>query len=422
MIKIKRETVFAFVIFMPYIERRALDTYLSIRTDDAYFRAMLFVLLFGIAAILVYTASKPKTGTGTKKVLFFYVCYFLYMFCVAILHLKLEPANISVMLWFFEPMIFAFCFVRMCIKIKLNIPVLFSRMIRYFAVYVLITIVYNVLFYGLFRKSGVRMTTPGGGCVIFAYTTAFVFALTLAYRECFPQKVFMVIALILTIGVVACGSRGGMWPILGMWFFYYGFSQLTKKRLVITMTAFITVLILNPISMLQTYFPHLFEKGNKARGTSSSNLMALFKESSIVEQLFGHGPGGFFHYQKWIMDVANNRRYDWDNYDYVKGYQVLVQPHNTYIYMLYEYGLIAVILLVLFLLSNMYACWKSDTNRNKWFMLLPIPVFAFVNCFDSILFVQPGTAAVLWTLLLLYLVDVNKRAGFRFFKKEHKKE
>ena len=90
--------------------------------------------------------------------------------------------------------------------------------------------------------------------------------------------------------------------------------------------------------------------------------------------------------------------------------------------MLYEYGLIAVILLVLFLLSNMYACWKSDTNRNKWFMLLPIPVFAFVNCFDSILFVQPGTAAVLWTLLLLYLVDVNKRAGFRFFKKEHKKE
>lgn len=422
MLRIKRESILAFVIFLPYVERRVVDELLSIKLDDAYFRAMLPILACGIIALLFYTNVFKKRGVKRPKVMNWYTGLFFYYFLDAIFHLHFGTKNISVMLWFFLPMIFAYCYTYMCVKVKLNIPILMTRIIMYFAAYVLITIAYNILFYGLFRQSGVRMTTPGGGAVIFAYTIAFVFALTLAYQDYFNKKVRLIIMGIFTVGAVACGSRGGMWPILGMWFYYYVFSQFTLKRLVITFVSIIGILIMNPINMLQHYFPHLFEKSNHARGMSSSNLLSLFWDSPLHLKLLGNGPGEFFPYQKWIMDVNNGRRYSWDNYVIVKGLQVLVQPHNTYIYMLYEYGAIAVLLLAIFLLVNVFVSWKSEKQRNKWFMVLPVLVFAFVNCFDSILFVQPGSASIMWMLLLVYLANVNGRFTIRFQRKKPKKE
>ena len=90
--------------------------------------------------------------------------------------------------------------------------------------------------------------------------------------------------------------------------------------------------------------------------------------------------------------------------------------------MLYEYGVVAVFMLALFLIVNIFVSWESEKQRNKFFMILPVPVFAFVNCFDSILFVQPGAAAIMWMLLLVYLSDVNERVNIRFRLKKQKKE
>lgn len=422
MIKIKRESILAFAIFLPYIERGFIDNILSYKTDDAYFRSMLLFLICGTFMLLFYTNVRKKKGVKKLKVLKWHNWLFWYLLVIALLHLNFGTKNISVMLWFFLPMIFGYSFVYMCRKVQVNIPLLMTTMIKYFAVYVVISLVYNFLFYGLFRRANVRMTTPGGGSVIFAYTTAFVFALTLAYKDYFKNKDYLIVMALFTVGAIACGSRGGMWPILGMWFYYYAFSEITLKRIVITFAGILGVIILNPIKMMQVYFPHLFLKTNHARGMSSSNLLTLFWDSPMIEKLFGHGPGEFFPYQEWIMDVSYGRKYSWDNYVLVDGLQVLVQPHNSYIYMLYEYGVVAVFMLALFLIVNIFVSWKSEKQRNKFFMILPVPVFAFVNCFDSILFVQPGAAAIMWMLLLVYLSDVNERVNIRFRLKKQKKE
>ena len=82
------------------------------------------------------------------------------------------------------------------------------------------------------------------------------------------------------------------------------------------------------------------------------------------------------------------------------GVAVLVQPHNSFLYELMEGGIIGLILMVSSFICAIKTLIKYK-NSNYIFGLAFIGVMLLVNCFDSVLFVQPGVAGSFWLLLMI---------------------
>ena len=121
-------------------------------------------------------------------------------------------------------------------------------------------------------------------------------------------------------------------------------------------------------------------------------------------KLFGAGLNNFFPYQKWAMSVN-----DIDlNMITREGVSILVQPHNSFIYSLMESGIIGLFFLMGIII---YAGWsfvhyKTD---NFAFRIAFVGVLFLVNFFDSVFYVQPGTAGTFWLLLLITINENRHR-------------
>lgn len=280
-------------------------------------------------------------------------------------------------------------------------------MLILFTIYCCFAICYNICIKGLFIDPHVRLTSPGGGPVIFGYTTVVYFSLLLSSEMTYHKYKFITI-IVLFLGALSTQSRGAIWPMVVILAFYILIlvKNLYSKLLILGCIGGLVVFSLLTSTHHSIYFQRIFNTHESARLNTSLGILSLYNKYSLQQKILGAGLGKFFPYQQWINDTQDKKRPTWDNHFYHDGVRILVQPHNTFLYLLMETGILGVILFVLCLSKRFfYLC-----NTKKYTLLIFLGTIVFVNFFDSVMIVQPGTASIIWLLIFINAPHNNRKS------------
>lgn len=401
-IVITKEKLIALLILFPYIENNFLQKYIQIYFENTYIRAISVLSIFVTIIFLSMIIVKRKITFNRIKV--YLLMYIVYSILGVLFSWKGMLNSFCVWIWVCVPILFAIVVIDYCESVKVNYLYIIYNMIKCFCLYVIIVIAYYIPVHHLFIDSSVRLNPRGGGAVIFGYTIAVIFALTVMYRDIFEnKKEYYFILAVLSVGAIATASRAAVWPVVFLWIINFMWTKLTSKKLLFTIVlipifVFLTMVDFSKMSTTTTFvgLDRLFNTSSFRRAQTTTNIFSLFSDFEICRKLFGFGLGNFFPYQKWCLYVndvdLNMIRYN--------GVAVLVQPHNSFLYELMEGGIIGLLLMVSSFICAIKTLLKYK-NSNYIFGLAFIGVMLLVNCFDSVLFVQPGVAGSFWLLLMI---------------------
>jgi len=404
---ITREKLYATLILLPYIEgnfiQNIFDVYIN---NNAAIKAIVFFLIVAIYFFSVIVFSKTVLAKNSLENRYYNVMLFSFTIISFLFVLLLASdliVSFCVWLWLCVPILFACSAVAFCRLLNLNITNIFLYMVRYFTVYIIIALFYYVLFRGLFVDTTVRFAPRGGGAVIFGYTMALIFALTLHVKDSFKKFEYYLILTVLTIGVFGTLSRGAVWMVLFCWFANFVLGNLNRKK-VVFFTSLMVVLFLFANIDFEAIFSstsfigvdRLLNLNSFRRVETVLNILEFVKSLPLFERLFGLGLGNFFPYMYWwinIHDVLTNE------FSY-NGFMFLVQPHNSFLYLILETGFLGFIIILSVIVVSIQ---KLYVNRENCFIfqMLFFGVFIVSNLLDSVFFVQPGTSSSFWLLALL---------------------
>ena len=403
---ITREKLFATLILLPYIEGNFIqdifDLYLS---NSAAIKA---IIVFMIALIFIFTPIVLLTGLKRKflkkryysevLLVFVTIAFFQSMFLA-----KDLLTSFCMWLWLCIPILYACIAVEFCRLLRLDITNIFHYMLRYFALYIVIALVFYIQFRGLFLDATVRFAPRGGGAVIFGYTMALAFALALHVRSSFNNFEYYLILTTLTIGVFGTLSRGAVWTVVFCWFANFAFKTINKKKVIFLLLLGVLIFSFASTNLANIFSSTTFIGKERLLNLASFrrvetilDFLAIEKDVSFFDQLFGFGLGNVFPYINWwinIHDVTSNTFF-------YNGYLLLVQPHNSFIYLILETGLIGFILILIVLFLSMKSLFTKKEKCFRYQMLF-FCVFILANLLDSVFFVQPGAAGLFWLLGLL---------------------
>ncbi len=314
-------------------------------------------------------------------------------------------------IWTAVPFYFAFFIVYLIHKFNLNIPKIHVSAIYLFTIYLIYNIYVNISRYGYIfgsQELGIhtRLISPGGGPVILGYTIAILFSLFLFYQNRIKKPMFNIIFSIMLIASFFTGSRGGMWPTVFLVVIYLA----DKKKLGITglIIVLISFLYINPIEFFNEKLPRFFVLLDQSRISTALDIIEVYSKQSIFHLFFGKGLGMFFPYQQWCL-----YRTPGINYFIYDGMALLVQPHNSYIYLLIETGLLGIILFFYPLYNSIRLKPIVKSLRNGKYAIFTIILIGFLNLFDSVFIIAPGSAALWWLVLLSltkHLYDLSKKS------------
>ena len=113
----------------------------------------------------------------------------------------------------------------------------------------------------------------------------------------------------------------------------------------------------------------------------------------------GHGVGNFFPFQQWTASNAgvSSNAYAWFDVNLFsyKGTMILVQPHNTFIYLLMETGALGVLLF----LRTVFVGMKDGNGAIHPNILIVVVAFILLALFESTIIIQPGIACMWWLMI-----------------------
>lgn len=350
----------------------SLNRSLIIRNSN-YTRIFIAKILLEIVLILGYILSYQ------------YNYYFVPVFLSIVL-----PINCA-LLWLF--------FTKLYI---LDVSRITSIGITYFSIFCIIVVIYNLIFFG-FGVDTARLLSPGGGPVIFGYTIALVFALYCAIKKSSGKKVGYFIPAILIITSLLSGSRGSIWTIIIIVSFYFIKSRSISiiKKITIINIVIIFALLLNEFMYL---FPRITMFTDNSRLNTLINGIRIFFTSNFIEFFLGRGLTTVFPYQEWLINKTNSSLFSFYNLVLIDNIYILVQPHNTYLYLLLECGLIGLSIYI-YILIQLYNGVKTHTYYKIVFF-----VFVILNIFDSVLLIEP-VVSTFWLIILMIINEISKKKG-----------
>lgn len=401
-----REALIALIILVPYLEESTVNSSLTIRIGEAAYLRPVNIFMGVVILVLVVVLFLSRRGILNKVTKRGMIVGSIIVLSVLSSLLQTEnfTASLCTLIWFIEPFLYATLAALFCKKFSLDRNSVFKYMCYLFAFYCLLKVYGYISVYGY--NSGYRMRATGGGAVIFGYTIVVMFALLITVRERVKPLLFYIILVVYTLTAVATGTRASIWPTIFLWFCVFFFDRWSAKKLVLllAMVPALMVLMLIDIPGLisggSANIARLVSFEDLSRINTASNSMRVFCRFPVLEMLFGKGLGNLFPYQYWSL-LVQARIYNTFTYD---GFQLLVQPHNSYIYMLLENGLVGLILMITIFVKIVKIIRLSNTNKYKQRILVVLAI-VFVNFFDSIFFVQPGVAGNFW-LILFALYDM----------------
>lgn len=392
-----KEIVLALIFIFPYIQVTAVKKIFEYHNETVFIPANLVIEMIILILLIISAMIKKHTIINNQRIgdiKRFALIFILYCLITGIIRVLLGGSwalLFSQLSYLAIPLILAI----ICFEIILNNNLCLLNIIRiglvFFWLYAIICFVYNLKIFSF--DIGQRLYSPGGGAVIFGYTIAVMMLVMLMTRNKHTfmwQIVFMCTMLICTL---LTGSRGAVWPALLIFCIYVFIlkNKIAKTILVFATLAFI--ILINPIEIIQELLPRLFITQDTAREDTWVVAINAFFHQGALDCILGKGMGQFFPYQAWCLADTSSSMFHNYNHFFYQGEYILVQPHNTYVYLLLETGICGIAIFAIFALRSI-----KNKNRINTFLILFI---LLENCFDSVFIVEPGSAFLWWTIYFI---------------------
>ncbi len=363
---------------------------------------MLFLVVLLLAVWQIKRVNIFKAPTYTKNIIIITVILFFISLIRNLSAIDSKTGFVHIA-YFFLPILYAVILSSILIKTDKDNDKTLLTFIYLFATYVVLNIIINIIFYdySFFDASKMdRLISPGGGPVIFGYSIALVYSVLFYIRKKISVKKYVILAIILIIGAFFTKSRGAMWSVTILTFI----SIIANKNSRTNILIFSAALVLVPILylMIQDFVPRFFLFEDSSRTNTLINSFKIFSKYDLVEILTGKGLGQLFQYNQYI----ENRTLGWTlNLFNYQGYELLVQPHNTWLYILMEQGFAGLVLMTFVIFVIPFFLNKNTDRRIEMFVF--IGTFLFLNIFDSILMIDPGSSAMWWFILIMVVTNLE---------------
>lgn len=384
-LKIRKELLYSMIVLFPYIEMFIGGTR---AVNDGIIRT---IVVAEIAMIIGFILFRGFIRINNIE-MFFCIYVFINWLCNS----EWKFTSICLLTWIIIPLILASYIVKDISSRKLNRVCFVAYSIDWFILFSVVLMIFNIFF--LNASYNGRLVAPAGGPVIFGYTIAVYFSVIMNYRDIFSTKKYVFYKIILTVVSIMCGSRGSVWPIIVMWIIdFLRSKKITFKRFILSFIVLITIIVINPIDYVYKMMPRLFVGTSNTRMSSNKSIFTLMHNFSFKDILLGRGLEKFFPYQEWVNGmVVDSSSYVSKSFIVRDGVSYIVQPHNTYIYILVELGIIGLIIFLLIFTKYLI----REIKRHNFMAMLVLGVILFINLFDSVFIVEPGVALVLWVLIM----------------------
>lgn len=370
-----------------------------------YVLPIVWVMVILIVILFIYLKIKGLTFLKAPKYIKNIIITTIILIIISVAKILLMNdvmTGFVHMAYFYLPIVYALILSFILINEDKDNNKTILTFIYFFSVYVVLNIIINISvydysFFDINSSDSDRLISPGGGPVIFGYSIALVYALLFFIRRTISIRKYIIIATILIIGSFFTKSRGSMWVVVVITFV----SMITNKNMKMNVIIFSIAVVLVPILylLIQEYVPRFFIFGDNSRANTLTNSLQIFLNYNAGEILTGKGLGQLFQYNQY----AESRSWGWvPNVFIYQGYQLLVQPHNTWLYILMEMGILGTIILLFLIFA--IPLYKND-RKYKIELFIFIATFIFLNMFDSILMIEPGSAAMWWFILIMVVTS-----------------
>ncbi len=258
-----------------------------------------------------------------------------------------------------------------------------------------------------------RGWSPLGSTILTGSLVVIAFGFALHEAVVNRSRLHTVVASLASASVLFTASRAVMivfvlfnfiyWPMVGKWRTFVRVSFLPAA-------VFIAIvgwsLVTGAIS-----FERFLEVRNQSSTLRASSAVAAF-ELGREKTFLGHGPGQVYHEIRTIW-VANPKRRARVMERPINGRMSAMEPHNLYLYLFAEHGLIATLAFVLAMFSSLIALWRqkpgSDpTIRSERAVFLGLGVgLVFIFLTASWPLMSPQYSVFLWLFVFSSLHSVD---------------
>lgn len=401
-----RELILALVFIVPYTEISLIRENFGFERNGVIIPASIFIMMT-ISIILsrmMILSNKSKVTSKLRKMVYISLLLHLMIFMEG-LFIGNFTGFFTQFLWFAVPFYYAYIIIKYIDKFKLSSINIGIIGLIYFAIYIFVSILINSKNYGFALTGDLvqsRLISPGGGPVILGYTIVLAASYLIIVRKSISKTLLYTISVVYLVGVIFTGSRGAIWPFIVLLFILIIAKKKTLVNILFVIFIGIVIIIANPISLVFDIVPRIMDLSGGLRVETFFNALNIFANQSISTMLFGSGLSNCFPYQEWLTNRGGMDLLSYNTFFY-KNEILLVQPHNTFIYLLLETGLIG-LMIFLNIFYNSFKILKMHTNKEKVRYLVLLFILA-LNFLDSIFMIQPGTAGLWWILLFLSLHD-----------------
>lgn len=368
------------------------------------------VIIVTVGAILLGAAYFVALGEGASgirhivlPILTLFGCMVLWGLICAWFSGRIIQRVSMQALWMVSPLLFAGFLVGIAKKRGIRFSALGEITVVATALFSLVLIAYNFAAYGPGLANG-RLYCPGLGPVVLGYTNALVIALALSRKGAntiVPSSVLLLSVAVLLVAAFLTGSRGGIYPALALSIIYFLPTKNAAATMLLVLGAMTILLAFNPV---EAFLSGRAGNLQSERYTTWETSFAVFRDGSPLEQIFGYGLGNVFPYQDWYTGLntgAIERAYTdgaWNSFSF-RGHAMLVEPHNTYIWLLLEGGVLSVIGYVICLILPLLSLGSSKGLPKLRFEVV-VAAFMVLGVFDAVVFVNMASA-FWWGVLLI---------------------
>lgn len=406
------EYIFAFVFILPYTEIGAVRKAFSYSTQTIYLHSSQFLML--AITLILLIASVIKGSNKVRSIIFKKITRTVIIFsAIELLVSMIGSVNkniwvsLSQLSWVIIPLLYATSIIYFIMSYELSFSNVGRIGLFYFILYAIFCIVYNILHFGLQIRGAAlsdRMTSTGGGAVIFGYTIALM-ACYLLYKKYRIKKIFGFGGIIIfTMSAIATGSRGAIWPVILIFFMYFISHKKSIYRIISICLLIILIITINPFRLIGELVPRVLAISDNSRISTWRNSLLAFSQQSFFEIIFGTGLGNFYPYQYWFLSPNKWTEFISYNLFFYNGLLLLVQPHNVLIYLLLETGLVGVSLYIYMFIIAAKEINRQTVHNIIYKKLLLFLIFV-LNCFDAIFIVSPGPAGLWWIMYYFAIYD-----------------
>lgn len=383
---------------MPLFDTSSIRTTMTVQAFGLHLDASLILMML---AIVVLRFSIPTIKNRHKNSYMRPITLLLLYYAVRSFLITDTNQTFILWLWLAVPVIYAKTYLKCIRSSGCDVVTVARRGLILFCIAIMGVVLVNITVYG-FRLTGDaedRIISTGGGPVILGYTIVLIFALFLCVRSEKKNLTELFFLAVCTVGALLTGSRGGLWPLLILvlvYLFRNRKGRLNAKSMLMLFFPF-ALLSLLLFKQIQTFFPRFFSLEDTGRFSIAGKALYVYFKQPVLEILFGGGLGQVYPYVDWSHGVSLGHSFYGYNQFVYKGFLMIVQPHNTFIYTLLEGGIIGLALYIAFGIALIRKVWETGNYYKKLLCLM----FMLLGFFESALYVAPGAMGLWWIILMI---------------------